>query len=143
MPDTYTFHTNSEQETKELGVRLGRTVPSGTVVSLQGPLGAGKTVIAKGIAEALQINEAIVSPTFTLVQEYVGTMPLHHMDLYRLHGIDDFSGIGGEELLYSDGITLIEWSEKIEDILPPGTVRVKIAIEDNGSRDIMISGVVW
>ncbi|HCS35790.1 MAG TPA: tRNA (adenosine(37)-N6)-threonylcarbamoyltransferase complex ATPase subunit type 1 TsaE [Sphaerochaeta sp.] len=143
MPDTYTFHTNSEQETKELGVRLGRTVPSGTVVSLQGPLGAGKTVIAKGIAEALQINEAIVSPTFTLVQEYVGTMPLHHMDLYRLHGIDDFSGIGGEELLYSDGITLIEWSEKIEDILPPGTVRVKIAIEDNGSRDIMISGVAW
>ncbi len=143
MPDTYTFHTDSEQETKELGVRLGRSVPSGTVVSLQGPLGAGKTVIAKGIAEALQINEAIVSPTFTLVQEYVGTMPLHHMDLYRLHGIDDFSGIGGEELLYSDGITLIEWSEKIEDILPPGTVRVKIAIEDNGSRDIMISGVVW
>ena len=143
MPDTYTFHTNSEQETKELGVRLGRSVPSGTVVSLQGPLGAGKTVIAKGIAEALQINEAIVSPTFTLVQEYVGTMPLHHMDLYRLHGIDDFSGIGGEELLYSDGITLIEWSEKIEDILPPGTVRVKIAIGDNGSRDIMISGVAW
>ncbi|HCG63720.1 MAG: tRNA (adenosine(37)-N6)-threonylcarbamoyltransferase complex ATPase subunit type 1 TsaE [Spirochaetes bacterium GWC2_52_13] len=143
MPDTYTFHTDSEQETKELGVRLGRSVPSGTVVSLQGPLGAGKTVIAKGIAEALQINEAIVSPTFTLVQEYVGTMPLHHMDLYRLHGIDDFSGIGGEELLYSDGITLIEWSEKIEDILPPGTVRVKIAIGDNGSRDIMISGVAW
>ena len=143
MPDTNTFHTDSEQETKELGVRLGRSVPSGTVVSLQGPLGAGKTVIAKGIAEALQINEAIVSPTFTLVQEYVGTMPLHHMDLYRLHGIDDFSGIGGEELLYSDGITLIEWSEKIEDILPPGTVRVKIAIGDNGSRDIMISGVAW
>ncbi|HCJ93977.1 MAG TPA: tRNA (adenosine(37)-N6)-threonylcarbamoyltransferase complex ATPase subunit type 1 TsaE [Sphaerochaeta sp.] len=143
MPDTYTFHTDSEQETKELGVRLGRSVPSGTVVSLQGPLGAGKTVIAKGIAEALQINEAIVSPTFTLVQEYVGTMPLHHMDLYRLHGIDDFSGIGGEELLYSDGITIIEWSEKIEDILPPGTVRVKIAIGDNGSRDIMISGVAW
>ena len=143
MPDTNTFHTDSEQETKELGVRLGRSVPSGTVVSLQGPLGAGKTVIAKGIAEALQINEAIVSPTFTLVQEYVGTMPLHHMDLYRLHGIDDFSGIGGEELLYSDGITIIEWSEKIEDILPPGTVRVKIAIGDNGSRDIMISGVAW
>lgn len=135
------FHTDSEQETRELGLRLGRAIPAGTVVSLQGPLGAGKTVIAKGIAEALQIDEAIVSPTFTLVQEYVGTMPLHHMDLYRLHGIDDFSGIGGEELLYSDGITLIEWSEKIEDILPPGTVRVQIAIGDNGSRDIVISGV--
>jgi len=143
MPRTQTFHTDSEQETRELGFRLGRALPAGTVVSLQGPLGAGKTVIAKGIAEALQINEAIVSPTFTLVQEYEGTMPLHHMDLYRLHGIDDFSSIGGEELLYGEGITLIEWSEKIEEILPPGTVRVKIAIGDNGNREIMVSGVVW
>jgi tRNA threonylcarbamoyladenosine biosynthesis protein TsaE len=123
-------------------VRLGRAIPAGTVVSLQGPLGAGKTVIAKGIAEALQINEAIVSPTFTLVQEYEGTMPLHHLDLFRLQGIDDFSGIGGEELLYSDGITIIEWSEKIEEILPPGTVRIKISIGDNGSRKIAVSGVL-
>lgn len=140
--DSQVFHTNSEQETKELGVRLGHAIPAGTVVSLQGPLGAGKTVLAKGIAEALQINEAIVSPTFTLVQEYVGTLPLHHLDLFRLQGIDDFSGIGGEELLYSDGITLIEWSEKIEEILPPDTVRVTISIGNDGSRDIAVSGVV-
>lgn len=140
--DSQVFHTNSEQETKELGVRLGHAIPAGTVVSLQGPLGAGKTVLAKGIAEALQINEAIVSPTFTLVQEYEGTLPLHHLDLFRLQGIDDFSGIGGEELLYSDGITLIEWSEKIEEILPPDTVRVTISIGNDGSRDIAVSGVV-
>jgi tRNA threonylcarbamoyladenosine biosynthesis protein TsaE len=69
-------------------------------------------------------------------------MPLHHLDLFRLQGIDDFSGIGGEELLYSDGITIIEWSEKIEEILPPGTVRIKISIGDNGSRKIAVSGVL-
>ena len=142
MPETYTFHTASEQETKKLGQRLGEVCVPGSVISLQGPLGAGKTVIAKGVAEALQVKEAIVSPTFTLVQEYEGTMAMYHMDLYRLHGIEDFDGIGGEELLYSDGITIIEWSEKIEGILPSDTIRVELSIGNDGTREIRISGVV-
>jgi len=134
------FHTRNEQETKEIGLRLGSYCTPGSVISLRGPLGAGKTVIAKGVADALHINEAIVSPTFTLVQEYMGTMPMHHMDLYRIEGIEDFGGIGGEELLYSDGITLIEWSEKIEELLPVHTIRVELAIEADGTRTIMIEG---
>ncbi|MDD2296619.1 MAG: tRNA (adenosine(37)-N6)-threonylcarbamoyltransferase complex ATPase subunit type 1 TsaE [Sphaerochaetaceae bacterium] len=132
----------SEEETKEVGRQLGKIATSGTVVSLRGPLGAGKTIIAKGIAEALGITEAIVSPTFTLVQEYEGRLPMHHLDLYRIDGIEDFEGIGGEELLYSAGITVIEWSEKIEELLPSETIRVTLQIQKDGSREIAIEGAV-
>ena len=134
------LHTHDEQETMEIGRRLGIICAPGSVISLRGPLGAGKTVIAKGVADALHISEAIVSPTFTLVQEYMGKMPMHHMDLYRIDGIEEFGGIGGEELLYSDGITLIEWSEKIEELLPAHTIQVELAIEADGSRTITIEG---
>jgi len=97
--------------------------------------------LAKGIAEALHITEAIVSPTFTLIQEYRGTLDLYHMDLYRLEGVEDFAGIGGEELLYAGGVTLIEWSEKIAEILPEHTIRIVLSIDEDGSRTISITGV--
>jgi tRNA threonylcarbamoyladenosine biosynthesis protein TsaE len=142
MDNSQIFYTSSEQETKALGVRLGKACISGSVISLRGPLGAGKTVLAKGIAQALGITEAVVSPTYTLVQEYGGTMAMHHLDLYRIDGLEDFDGIGGEELLYSDGITIIEWSEKIEDLLPSHTIRVDIAIGEAGKREIRIEGVI-
>lgn len=129
------------EETKALGYRIGKQLSKGTLVSLRGSLGAGKTVIAKGIAKALEISDAIVSPTFTLIQEYDGTLPLIHMDLYRIEGVDDFEGIGGEELLYSDGVTLIEWSEKIDEILPPHTIYISIEIQDDGERLITLEGL--
>jgi tRNA threonylcarbamoyladenosine biosynthesis protein TsaE len=141
MAEPQVYHTNSEAETKAVGKRLGEMSSPGTVISLRGPLGAGKTVIAKGIAEALGIQEAIVSPTFTLIQEYAGSMRLHHMDLYRIDGVEEFGGIGGEELLYSDGVTLIEWSEKIDEILPKECIKVEIVIESPESRKIRIEGV--
>ena len=141
MVESQTFLTQSEQETKAVGRRLGACLAPGSVVSLRGALGAGKTVVAKGIAEALGITEAIVSPTFTLIQEYEGSMSLHHMDLYRIDGIDEFGGIGGEELLYGEGITLIEWSEKIDEILPEQTIRVHIVILEPETREICIEGV--
>lgn len=112
----------------------------GMVVSLTGSLGAGKTVFAKGFARALGIEEAIVSPTFTLVQEYDGTMKLYHLDLYRLSGEDEFESMGGEDFLYSDGAALVEWSEKIESMLPEDTVRVVITINEDLSRSICVTG---
>lgn len=130
--------THTAIETEEEGRRLGETLRKGDVVSLRGSLGAGKTVLAKGIAKALGITEAIVSPTFTLVQEYDGKEKLYHLDLYRLSGEDEFESMGGEEFLYPDGITLIEWSEKIEDMLPDSTIFVTIDILPDGSRDIDI-----
>ncbi len=141
MPETYQYICETVEATHALGIKIGKACPKGTVISLRGPLGAGKTVIAKGIAEALEISEAIVSPTFTLVQEYEGKQVLHHLDLYRIEGIDDFAGIGGEELLYGDGITVIEWSEKIDGILPKKTIYLSIEILDDQSRRITLKGL--
>ena len=130
--------THTAIETEEEGRRLGETLRKGDVVSLRGSLGAGKTVLAKGIAKARGLTEAIVSPTFTLVQEYDGKEKLYHLDLYRLSGEDEFESMGGEEFLYPDGITLIEWSEKVEDMLPDSTIFVTVDILPDGSRDIDI-----
>jgi len=135
------FTSSSPQETLDLGFRIGKACAPGTIVSLRGSLGAGKTVLAKGIAKALGITEAIVSPTFTLMQEYEGTLPLYHMDLYRIGGTDEFEMIGGEEMLYGKGVTLIEWSEKIEDMLPDGTIFVDISIMADTRRQITIEGI--
>jgi tRNA threonylcarbamoyladenosine biosynthesis protein TsaE len=134
--------TKTPEETLELGKKIGAKCKPGMVISLRGSLGAGKTVIAKGIAEALGIKEAIVSPTFTLIQEYQGTkLKMYHMDLYRLSGTDEFEMIGGEEMLYGKAATLIEWSEKIEDMLPEGTVFINLEIRPDQARVITIEGL--
>lgn len=133
--------SSSAQETSDIGYSLGKACIAGSVVSLRGSLGAGKTVLAKGIARALNITEAIVSPTFTLIQEYEGLLPLYHMDLYRISGPDEFEMIGGEEMLYGNGVTLIEWSEKIQEMLPDGTIYVDISIMPDGKREITIQGL--
>ncbi len=132
--------SHSEEETRAFGYRLGSICKPGTVISLRGSLGAGKTVLAKGLAQALGIKEPIVSPTFTLIQEYEGTLPLYHMDLYRIGSVQEFEMIGGEELLYSNGVTLIEWSEKIAEMLPDSTLFVDIRIMPDQEREITLQG---
>src|SRR5574344_1259289 len=132
------YHCCKVEDTEALGFRIGKIATRGMLISLRGSLGAGKTVLAKGIARALGITEAIVSPTFTLMQEYDGTMPLYHMDLYRISGCEEFEMMGGEEMLYSNGLTLIEWSEKIDEMLPRSTVFIDVAINPDQSRDIDI-----
>ena len=136
------FVSHTPQETLELGRKIGAKCKSGTVISLRGSLGAGKTVIAKGVAEALGIKDAIVSPTFTLIQEYQGShLRMYHMDLYRLSGTDEFEMIGGEEMLYGKSVVLIEWSEKIEEMLPDGTIFVTLDIQPNQDRVITVEGM--
>jgi len=135
------FVSKSEKETEALAKELALKVTKGRVISLRGSLGAGKTVFAKGFARALGITEAIVSPTFTLVQEYDGKLKMYHLDLYRLSGEDEFESMGGEDFLYSDGVALIEWSEKIEGMLPEDTIFVNITINEDLSRNVDISGV--
>lgn len=133
--------SHSEEETFALGYRLGKACKAGAVISLRGSLGSGKTVLAKGLASALEIAEPITSPTFTLIQEYQGTLPLYHMDLYRLSGSDEFEMIGAEEMLFSGGVCLVEWSEKIEEMLPDTTIYVDITIMPNQDRKIDITGI--
>ncbi|MBR5098317.1 MAG: tRNA (adenosine(37)-N6)-threonylcarbamoyltransferase complex ATPase subunit type 1 TsaE [Spirochaetales bacterium] len=138
MDKTVTCRTAQDME--ELGRSIGETCAPGCVISLRGSLGAGKTVFAKGVARSLGIQEAIVSPTFTLVQEYEGRIPMYHMDLYRITSEEDFQMIGGEDLLYSDGVCLIEWSEIINYLLPNGTLCVDIKVNEDQSRTVTLKG---
>ncbi len=135
-----TLICKTADEMENLGRSIGETCKAGTVISLRGSLGAGKTVFAKGVARSLGIEEAIVSPTFTLVQEYEGRLPMYHMDLYRITSEDDFQMIGGEDMLYSDGVCLIEWSEVIDALLPKGTIFVQITVNEDQSRTVRMSG---
>lgn len=132
---TYTYTTNSAEETIELGKRIGSALRPGDVLAMQGTLGAGKTTITKGIAEALKIDETITSPTFCLISEYEGKMPLYHFDVYRLGGTEDFADLGADEMIYGKGVCVIEWSEKIMSELPKNTVIVRIEkIEDDSAN---------
>ena len=133
-----TFITHSSEETIELGKIIGRQLIKGDVIAMQGTLAAGKTTITKGIAQALGITENITSPTFCLISEYYGKMPLYHMDVYRLEGGEDFINLGTDDMLYGDGVSIIEWSEKIMDELPKTTIILKITPQDDGSRLIEI-----
>lgn len=137
------FLSHSEDETQKIGYEVAEKIKKGDVISLTGSLGAGKTVFAKGFAKQLGIGEAIVSPTFTLVQEYDGRVKMYHLDLYRLSGEDEFESMGGEDFLYSDGVTLIEWSEKIESMLPDDTIYVRITINGDLTRTIEITGGIY
>ncbi|HPS44963.1 MAG TPA: tRNA (adenosine(37)-N6)-threonylcarbamoyltransferase complex ATPase subunit type 1 TsaE, partial [Treponemataceae bacterium] len=129
-----TLITKTPEETIALGKRLGSMLKKGDVVALQGTLAAGKTTITKGIALALGITEPVTSPTFTLISEYYGSMTLYHMDVYRLDSTEDFLNLGVEELLYGDGVCVVEWSEKVMKELPKSAILVRLAALDDGSR---------
>jgi tRNA threonylcarbamoyladenosine biosynthesis protein TsaE len=111
------------------------------VVALRGPLAAGKTCLAKGIALGLGIKEEITSPTYTIVSEYPGVCPLYHIDAYRLSGDDDFASLGGEEFIYGQGISVVEWSDRIPSSIPPEAVFVDIEPGEGGERKIRITGL--
>ena len=133
-----TFTTSSAEETISLGYKIGKLLKKGDIIAMQGTLAAGKTTITKGIAQALGITETITSPTFCLISEYEGTMPLYHMDVYRLDGTEDFINLGTDDMLYGDGVSIIEWSEKIMEELPSSTIILKITPQDDGKRLIEI-----
>ena len=133
-----TFFTHSADETTALGYKIGKKLKKGDIIAMQGTLAAGKTTITKGIAQALDISEEITSPTFCLISESYGKMPLYHMDVYRLDGTEDFINLGVDDMLYGDGVCIIEWSEKIMDELPKNTIILRILPQDDNSRKIEI-----
>lgn len=129
------FRTASAEETVALGERLGAFLRPGDIIALEGNLAAGKTTITKGIARALGVDDTITSPTFCLVSEYEGKMPLYHFDVYRLQDTDDFANLGADEMLYGNGVCVIEWSEKIMEELPSRTIKIKIENEAREGSD--------
>ena len=110
----------SPEDTLELGRKMGREAQPGEVYTLIGDLGVGKTVFTQGIADGLEIDDSICSPTFTIVQVYEeGRMPFYHFDVYRIGDIEEMDEIGYEDYFYGDGLCMIEWANLIEEILPP------------------------
>jgi tRNA threonylcarbamoyladenosine biosynthesis protein TsaE len=131
MSPGWTVETRSPEETLDLGRRLGRAAAAGDVIALVGELGAGKTVLAKGLAEGLGAAAArdVVSPTFVLCREYLeGRLPFYHLDAYRLRGAADLEAIGASELLGSGGLAAIEWADRAPQSLPPDHLEVQLEV---------------
>ena len=121
------IETNSEQQTYDLGVRIGQKARAGDVFTLVGDLGVGKTVFTKGLAWGLGIEEPVNSPTFTIVQIYEeGRLPLYHFDVYRIGDVEEMEEIGYEDYIYGEGVSLIEWANLISEILPEHYTEIKI-----------------
>lgn len=121
------IETNQEKETYALGVEMGKTAKPGQVFTLVGDLGVGKTVFTKGLAKGLEIEEPISSPTFTIVQVYdEGRLPFYHFDVYRIGDVEEMDEIGYEDYVYGEGVSLIEWANLIEEILPDHYTEITI-----------------
>ncbi|MBL7007216.1 MAG: tRNA (adenosine(37)-N6)-threonylcarbamoyltransferase complex ATPase subunit type 1 TsaE [Spirochaetia bacterium] len=141
MNSSATYTTKTVNQTLQLGKKIGNKCIPGSIISLRGPLGSGKTIIAKGVALAIGIVDPITSPTFTIINEYTGKIPLIHIDLYRIKSIEEFELLGAEELLFGMNITIIEWSELIDMLLPENAIRIEISIKEDSSRSFFVSGV--
>ena len=121
------IETNSEKETFELGKKIGENAKAGQIYTLTGDLGVGKTVFTQGLAAGLGITEPVNSPTFTIVQMYEdGRLPFYHFDVYRIGDVEEMDEIGYEDYIYGDGVSLIEWANLIEEILPEHYTEIKI-----------------
>ena len=127
MKETMILESRSEKETYELGVKIGRQAKAGQVYTLVGDLGVGKTVFTKGLAAGLEIEEPVSSPTFTIVQVYEeGRLPFYHFDVYRIGDVEEMEEIGYEDYIYGAGVSLIEWANLIEEILPEHYTEIRI-----------------
>ena len=130
--------SNSERETEQAGETLARRLVPGSVVALYGELGAGKTAFVRGMARALGVTGPITSPTFTIVNEYAGNIPLFHFDMYRLASADELFDIGWDDYLARGGVLAVEWSENVESAFEDGVVRVYISREGDSRRKIRV-----
>ncbi len=134
------YITHSPEETEKLGAALAGKMQPGTVIAYTGDLGAGKTAFTRGLARGLGYQESVTSPTYTIVNEYLGgRLPLFHFDMYRLSSSDDLWDIGWEDYLERDGVCAVEWSENVSDAME-GAIRVAISRVDENTRDISIEG---
>jgi tRNA threonylcarbamoyladenosine biosynthesis protein TsaE len=133
------FTSESESETMDFAHRFATSLKKGCVVALQGELGSGKTHFVKGMAQAFGIDQSMVhSPTYSLIHEYDGRLPLYHFDCYRMESVREALEIGAEEYFYRQGVCVIEWPERISAILPEETIWIKLEISGQHQRQIFI-----
>lgn len=132
--------TNSAKETILIGEKLAKTLKPGDVIALSGDLGSGKTTFTKGIGKGVGVKgpKRINSPTFVLIKEYEGRIPLYHFDLYRLDDLKEMENLAIEEYIYGNGVTVIEWAEKMAVILPEKHISVKFKIRGDNKREVLI-----
>lgn len=130
------------QDTAAVGRRLGQLCQPGDVICLEGDLGAGKTTLTQLIAAGLKVDEGqyVTSPSFAIMHEYNGRLPLYHMDFYRLGGVDDVEALGFDEYFYLEGLTVIEWANRAEEILPEKRLTIAITLQREQSRIAHFSG---
>jgi len=137
---TETVISHSAEETRAAGERLGARLDAGAVVACIGELGAGKTCFLQGLARGLGVESPVTSPTFVLINEYRGRVPVHHLDAYRTESLSEVLDLGIEELMHGDGVTVIEWADKLIPILPTHTIIVTIDGLGDEPRRIVIEG---
>jgi len=137
MPEL-NFTTRSVDQTQALGRRLGALLQPGDVVALVGQLGAGKTYFVKGVAVGLGVadDRQVNSPTFVLVNEYKGRMPVHHLDVYRLGEPEELTALGFDEICSSGGVVIVEWADRVREVMPERTVWVEIAVTGAEEREV-------
>ena len=128
-----------EEMTKHIGEKLGRLLKPNDVIALNGDLGAGKTLLTKAIAASMGIEEHITSPTFTIVQEYEGKLPLYHFDVYRIADEEEMYYIGFDEYLSRDGVCIIEWANLIKGILPKERLEIELSYASGSGRNMKIT----
>ncbi|HZQ05179.1 MAG TPA: tRNA (adenosine(37)-N6)-threonylcarbamoyltransferase complex ATPase subunit type 1 TsaE [Anaerolineae bacterium] len=132
--------SESVEQTQALGARLGTLARSGDVIALQGELGAGKTNFVQGLARGLGITEDVNSPTFILANEYLsGRLPLYHIDVYRIENAEEAEGFGLDDYLNGEGVTVIEWADRIRDALPHDVLWIELEYVDEQQRRICIT----
>jgi tRNA threonylcarbamoyladenosine biosynthesis protein TsaE len=132
----------SPEETQAVGERLGARLRAGDVVACIGELGAGKTCFLQGLARGLGVEADVTSPTFVLVNQYQGRLPVYHVDAYRTESLTELVDVGLEEMLHGDGVTVIEWADKLLPLLPPTTITVTIKGLGDQPREIIIDSPV-
>jgi len=127
MPVTRTWHSGAVAETRELAAQLARQALAGDIFALYGDLASGKTTFVQGFCAARTVTEPVNSPTFTLINEYSGDVPIYHFDCYRLRDENDLLSLGYEEYFYGEGIVLIEWADRVQSLLPDYTIHLHFA----------------
>ncbi len=132
--------SESKKDTLDLGKKIAKNLKAGDIICLYGNLGAGKTVLTKGLSHSLGIKEDdVISPTFVLIRQYQGKLPIYHFDLYRLKDSQEISDLGYEEYFYGNGLSVIEWPDRLDYLLPKEFLKIELKVLSENKREIKLS----